>query len=518
MEPGPTPPTPAPAVPIAEPGPTPTPTPTRHPRRVLRGLVIGFVSFAVAAAATRFLYPMARLALTTVSTDDAFVNSHATLVAPRIIETVREVKVDDNDHVKKGDLLIVLDDTMWKVRVAQASAALDVARRNADQVQAKTRAGIAGAKANRFKLVSAIAAVKNQEAGLRVAVAQYKAAIAAEKLAVAEAARYAQLAARGSITREQADVRQTEAEEASARVRQALEEVHRVRAGLEIPEEPPAGKNLDDVPPELDQHHSSVTAALGALALSLAEIGLPLPPYWETPNEFIKVFRDKAPGGDLDKLAEMTVASAPGVLAAQAQVKQAEEALVQARLELSYCEIRSDIDGFVSNRSVNPGDRVTQGQRLLAVRSDQDVWIDANFKETQIAPIRIGHPVDLYFDAYPGRVFHGRVSGFNPGTGASTALFPAQNATGNFVKIVQRLPVRIELTGDVPRDTPLFVGLSAEPYVRVYEPPTGPNAGQRLRGNFPRVETEPPPFRIATPATTTEEPSLRPDVHPLLGH
>ena len=509
MEPGPTPPTPAPAIPDAEPRPSPRPTtpPGRPPRRVLRGLVIGFVSFAAAAAATWFLYPVARLALTTVSTDDAFVNSHATYIAPRITETVRAVNVDDNDHVKTGDLLVVLDDTMWKVRVAQSSAALEVAKKNADQAQAKARAGVAGAKANRFKLASAISAVKNQEAGLRVAVAQHKAALSAEKLALAEAARYAQLAARGSITREQADVRQTEAEQASARVRQALEEVHRVRAGLEIPEEPSAGKNLDDVPPDLDQHHSSVTAALGALALSVAEIGLPLPSYWETPDEFIKVLRGKAPSGDLDKLAELTVAAAPGVLTAQAQVKQAEEALAQARLELSYCEIRSDIDGFVSNRNVNPGDRVTQGQRLMAVRSDHDIWIDANFKETQIAPIRIGHPVDLYFDAYPGRVFHGRVSGFNPGTGASTALFPAQNATGNFVKIVQRLPVRIELTGEVPKDTPLFVGFSAEPYVRVYEPPTGPNAGQRLRGNFPRVETQPSPFGLATPAATTEGPS-----------
>ena len=100
-----------------------------------------------------------------------------------------------------------------------------------------------------------------------------------------------------------------------------------------------------------------------------------------------------------------------------------------ARLELSYCEIRSDLDGFVSNRNVNPGDRVTQGQRLLAVRSGTGVWIDANFKETQLAPIRIGHPVDLHLDAYPGKTFRGRVTGFNPGTGASTALFSAQNAT-----------------------------------------------------------------------------------------
>jgi membrane fusion protein, multidrug efflux system len=501
MEPGPTPPTPAPAVPDAE--PSPPPRPATPPRRALRRLFVSLALLAVVAVAAYFLYPITRLALTTVSTDDAYVNAHVTYVAPRITETVRIVKVDDNDHVQKGDLLVVLDDTLWKVRVAQAEAALLVAGKNVEQAEAKARAGVAGAKANRFKLASAIAAVKNQVAGLRVAIAQYREAQAAQKLAAAEAARYAELAKRGSITREQADVRQTEAEQAAARVRQALEEVHRVRAALEEPEVPPAGKDLDDVLRDRDQHHSSVTAALSALALSLAEIGLPLPPYWEPPAEFIEAIRSQAPGGDLDKLAETTVAKAPGVQAAQAQVKQAEQVLAQARIELGYCAIRADIDGFVSNRNVNPGDRVTQGQRLLAVRADRDLWIDANFKETQIAPIRIGHPVDIHFDAYPGKVFRGRVSGFNPGTGASTALFPAQNATGNFVKIVQRLPVRIELIGPAPLDTPLFVGLSAEPYVKVYEHPTGPSAGQRLRGNFPRVETQPPPFGIAEPGTAS---------------
>ncbi len=125
---------------------------------------------------------------------------------------------------------------------------------------------------------------------------------------------------------------------------------------------------------------------------------------------------------------------------------------------------------------------MTQGERLLAIRSFKDIWIDCNFKETQLEPIRIGQRVELRVDAYPGRVFRGRVSGFSPGTGAATALLPPQNATGNFVKIVQRLPVRVDLVEGNPPETPLFAGMSVEPRIFIKEPPEGEAAGQRLRG------------------------------------
>jgi membrane fusion protein (multidrug efflux system) len=123
----------------------------------------------------------------------------------------------------------------------------------------------------------------------------------------------------------------------------------------------------------------------------------------------------------------------------------------------------------------------------MAIRSFHEVWIDGNFKETQLEPIRIGLPVAIRVDAYPGKVFRGRVTGFSPGTGATTALLPAQNVTGNFVKIVQRLPVRVDPIDPNPPDTPLFAGLSVEPRIYIHEQPEGPHAGQRLRGQFPAV-------------------------------
>src|SRR5262249_6172760 len=137
--------------------------------------------------------------------------------------------------------------------------------------------------------------------------------------------------------------------------------------------------------------------------------------------------------------------------------------------------------GLPPRRNVNPGNNVQVGQSLMAVRSLTEIWIDANFKETQLADLRIGHRVRCEVDMYGRRrEFEGRITGFNMGTGQTLSLLPPQNATGNFVKIIQRLPVRIELTDYDPQTEPFFVGLSVVPYVYFKEKPEGANAGQLL--------------------------------------
>ena len=465
-----------------------TTTTAAKPRKPGRGWIWPVVVVVALGLCGVVAYPRIQLAMATVSTDDAYVNSHVTFLAPRIAESVVEVRFDNNDFVKKGDLIVVLDDAIEKIRVAQAKAALKLAQDQVAAQLAATRATVAQSKANRYKLASAQTDVRNQVASLRAAIADLRQREAAEKLAKLEADRYANLAKANSVTREQADVRETDFAQAQQATLAAREQIRKIRSGLEVAEEPPAGKPLDDLPPDLDQKHSSVLAALGTFVYTLAQVGIPLPGFYESPEDFIKRIRGMAPGGDLDALVEQTVLKAPAVEASRATVAQAEQNLAQSELNLSYCGIFAEIDGFVSNRNVNPGDRVAQGQRLLAIRSSEEVWIDCNFKETEIEPIRIGQPVDLHVDAYPDKVFQARVTGFNPGTGSSLALLPAQNATGNFVKIVQRLPVRIELVGPNPRDTPLFVGLSCVPYIKIRERPEGPNAGQRLRGAFPKVD------------------------------
>src|SRR4029079_3830510 len=125
---------------------------------------------------------------------------------------------------------------------------------------------------------------------------------------------------------------------------------------------------------------------------------------------------------------------------------------------------------------------VAAGQSVMTIRSLNDLWIDANFKETQIAKLRIGQPVKIEADMYGSHhEFSGRISGFTMGTGQTLSLLPPQNATGNFVKIVQRLPVRIDLIDYDSEKAPLFVGASVEPVVYFNEPPTGPNAGKVLQ-------------------------------------
>ena len=166
---------------------------------------------------------------------------------------------------------------------------------------------------------------------------------------------------------------------------------------------------------------------------------------------------------------------------------------------------------MVTRRNVNPGNNVQAGQSLMAIRSLTEIWIDANFKETQLADLRIGQRVRCEVDMYGSRKeYEGRITGFTMGTGQTLALLPPQNATGNFVKIVQRLPVRIELTDYDPDKHPLFVGLSVTPYVYYKEPPAGPHAGEVLQPLAPSSDrphgapaVSPPCRGIATRARIT---------------
>jgi membrane fusion protein (multidrug efflux system) len=218
-----------------------------------------------------------------------------------------------------------------------------------------------------------------------------------------------------------------------------------------------------------------------------------------TPKETIEAFYKQDPEGNLDRIYAHLITQAPAIKQAEAKLLQARSDLDQALLNLRYTDVVSDFDGVVTSRNVNPGNNVQVGQSLLAVRAlrPPDVWIDANFKETQLANLRIGQRVRIEVDMYGSRrEFEGRISGFTMGTGQTLALLPPQNATGNFVKIVQRLPVRVELTNyDPEKDPPLFVGLSVTPYVYYKEAPEGAHAGDVLQPleQRPQLPTYPRP-------------------------
>jgi membrane fusion protein, multidrug efflux system len=442
------------------------------------------------------LAPSVETMLNTVSTDDAYVDGHVTFVAPRVAGQVSRVLVDDNMRVRKGESLVQLDREPYQVQVAIKQAAVDLAETDLTAAQAQVRSIVAQARANRFRLQRAIEDVSTQIANLRANVATLKSRNATLELARNNLRRGEALAPSGSIGKEDLDQRRQAVKVAEAAVDQALQAVYAARVSLGLTAQPPEGHDLSEVPADLDQTFSSVRQALGQLLESASQFGYE-PTSWDlTPKQAIEEFYKQDPGGNLDKILARIIPDAPAIKQAEAKLLQARRDLEQAELNLRYCDIVSEIDGVVTRRNVNPGNNVQVGQSLMAVRSITEIWIDANFKETQLADLRIGQRVRCEVDMYgKRREFEGRITGFTMGTGQTLALLPPQNATGNFVKIVQRLPVRIELTDYDPDKAPLFVGLSVVPYVYYKDPPTGPNAGTFLQPPYPLPQgpTQPKP-------------------------
>jgi membrane fusion protein (multidrug efflux system) len=435
-----------------------------------------------------FLTPAVQTALNTVSTDDAYVNGHVTFVAPRVAGQVTKVLVDDNYRVKKRDVLVKLDREPYQVEVDIKKAAVANGEADLTAAKAQARAILGMARSQRWRLQTAIEQVDNAVALLKARVATLRSKEATRDRARADFNRAQALFNRNSISREELD-RFVESERvAEALVKEALEEVSETRVTLGLPPRPEKG-DLADYPANLNQTFSGVRQALAELIQTVAQVGLPLASENETPDEVIANFKKRDKEGNIDRIMERIVPDAPAVRQAVARLRQAERDLAKAELDLRYCDVVSEIDGVVTRRNVNPGFHVAVGQELMAVRSLTEIWIDANFKETQLADLRIGHRVRCEVDMYGGRrEFEGRITGFTMGTGQTLALLPPQNATGNYVKIVQRLPVRIELTDYDPDKAPLFVGLSVVPYVYFKERPTGPHAGEFLQPRTPRPQ------------------------------
>jgi membrane fusion protein, multidrug efflux system len=424
-------------------------------------------------------------AFRTVSTDDAYVNGHVTFVAPRVQGQVVHVLVDNNNRVRRGELLVQLDKEPYQVKVDIARAGLAVAQADLVQAQAKVR-GLEGlARSEWFELAHAVEGLNNQVADLHASVAALQAANAKLALAQADYQREQQLLKYKVIAQQEFDSYQEAYSVAQAQSEKAQQDVYRIRAALGLPEKPAHGDNLSDVPPALDQTYSRVKEAQTRLMQTAAQLGS-FHSFQESPNQMLAEFYRRDPGGNINSIFAQLLEDAPDVKQADARVSLAEAYLKQAELNLSYCDIVAEIDGVVTRRNVNPGDRVLAGQQLMALRSLTDIWVDANFKETQLAKLAIGQPVDLEVDMYGSRRhFRGRISGFTFGTGSTLALLPPENATGNFVKVVQRLPVRIDLINYNPEISPLFIGLSVTPYVYVYEKPSGPDAGKMIQTLMP---------------------------------
>jgi membrane fusion protein, multidrug efflux system len=452
----------------------------RH-RITRRTLLIGALGAAVIAAAV-FGIPWIRFVLSTVSTDDAFVNGHVTSVAPRVHGQVARVLVDDNNRVHKGDLLVELDKEPLRDAVAVKKSAVDTAGADLQVARASVRGIEAQAWSRRWQLQQAVENVENQISLLHARVAALRKAKATLILAQQEFDRTSQLVVSETASRELYDQRQATLSIARAGVVQALADANQIRVSLGLQTQPEDSADLDRVPANLDETFSSVLQAQAELIQTAAELGV-VHSYNQSPKQMLEAFEK----GGVDRTFDQLAPVAPAVKQAEAKLEAAKRDLALAELDLRYGDVVAEIDGVVTRRNVNPGNDVRVGQSLMAIRSLSEIWIDANFKETQLRDLRIGQAADLYVDIYGDKqVFSGRITGFTIGTGSTLALLPPQNATGNYIKIVQRLPVRIELEGYDPDKKPLFIGASVVPYVYLNKPLSGPNAGAFLQAFQPQ--------------------------------
>jgi membrane fusion protein (multidrug efflux system) len=442
----------------------------------------------------------------TVSTDDAYVNGHVTFVAPRVSGQVARVLVEDNNRVRKGDLLVQLDKEPYVVQLNIATAAVDAAQSDLGNAQAQARGLVGQARSARFALEHAIEQVDNQVALLHAKIASLNSARATESRAKADFERVGPLVKTGAASKEEFDRYQEGLNVANAATEEAMQAVYQVRVSLGLPPKPQQGDDLAQVPPDLNQTFSSVRQAQATLIQAASQLGV-VDSFNKSPKQLVADFYKRDPQGDIDRIYEQILRDAPSVKQASSKLAQARRNLEQAQLNLRYTDVVAEIDGVVTRREVNPGNNVTAGQAVMGVRSITDIWIDANFKETQLAKLKIGQPVDLDVDMYGGREhFKGRITGFTMGTGSTLALLPPENATGNFVKVVQRLPVRIDLVNYDPERAPLFVGLSVTPTVDTRATPEGDHAGSVLQ---PYLMTNATAAAAPTTMPAVAEPTTR---------
>lgn len=354
------------------------------PKKRSKGFLITLIVLVLAGTifgVTKYLHSLRH-----EETDDAQIDANISPVIPRISGYVTEVRVKDNQKVKKGDTLVVLDNRNELIQVAQAKAALEVAKSNLNVAQATTSAS----RAN----------ISTYEANVSTADAQIEAAKVTLRRAEQDYDRYANLIKDHSITQQQYEQAEA-AKESAQRQLQVL----------------------------MDQKNA-VKRQVGAAS-------------------------------------SQSSATATQISVANASIAQKQADLSNAELNLSYTVITAPEDGRVSKINVQLGQYLQAGQSLFSIVMDTNPWVVANFKETQVEKMRPGQVVIIKADAYPGHQFEAKVSSFSPATGSRFALLPPDNASGNFVKVVQRLPVKIEFTGNDPLVKELRPGMNVDVDVHV---------------------------------------------------
>lgn len=392
-----------------------------------------------------------------VFTDDAFVESTVAPVSAKVAGQVIEVLVRDNQAVTLGQVVARLDARDYRAKVEQAQAAVMIAERRwraaaarvglgrqmeasqRTQARAATMRAEAARESAESVLKSSRAAAQAKRAALASATAERDRARLLQERASRDLERARELAARDLVARQFVDYAEVEERTATALLTAATERVAQARRDLESAEADAHMRETGFEPQQLGRRTAEARAV-----------------------------EARAQGIHAEALAhEVRVREAERELA-QAQLEQARVDLSIAQLNLEYTEIRAPIAGMVSRKSVEAGQVVSVGQPLLAVVSLDEVWVVANFKETQLRRVRPGMTAQIVVDTFPDRTYSGVVDSISAGTGSRFSLLPPENATGNWVKVVQRVPVKIVLDGkETTNPHTLRAGMSAGVTIRL---------------------------------------------------
>jgi membrane fusion protein (multidrug efflux system) len=354
-------------------------------------------------------------------TEDAQIDAAPVAVTSRINDRIDRIMVSTNQQVHKGELLVVLDRAVEQDQLRSAQAQYDLARANQQTTTTQGQGGLMQAQGNSTSSAAQIplaqAGVVEAQAQLSAAQAQLPAAQAAYARATADYRRTASLVSTGDEPRQELDAARATEADAAAQLRSARDQINVAQAGLLA-----ARQKVDAAEADVRAAQGAVTTAQGRLAQS----------------------------------------------SDTSQVEAAKAQLAIARQNLSYTRIYSPINGYVGEKSAEVGQTVSPGMTVMTLipSGPGQIYITADYKETELGDMRVGQPVDISVDAYKGVTFHGHVVSINPASQNTYALIPSQNATGNFVKVTQRIPVRISID-DMRASMPLRPGMSVETYVRV---------------------------------------------------
>jgi membrane fusion protein (multidrug efflux system) len=385
-----------------------------------------------------------------VSTDDAYVEGTVARVSAKVSGHVVEVRVSDNEAVKQDDIIVRIDRRDYQAKLDQARAALAVAEASLRAARSEMPLTSESTRAQIDEARAAVDAALVAERSARSAVE--------EAVARADAKRAAVAAMQAEVTGAQSMVRMTERER--ERMRRLVQDGYVAAREVDQADNAFEGASaaLEGSRRRLNQTEQEVIqleAELGTRRLAV-----------EQARQRVTELRASLARAESQRHV-LSVKEAE-VGQAEARIKEAQADLAFAELQLLYTDIRAPLDGIVSKKSVEVGQVAQMGQPLMALVPLHEVWVLANFKETQLARLRPGLRAEVTVDSIPGRVYHGTVDSISAGTGSRFSLLPPENATGNWVKVVQRIPVKVVLDQrEVGNPHTLRAGMSAVVTIRV---------------------------------------------------